>query len=199
MKTMIWSLLGLFFTLAGNAQDTKAVLHPTKNEPLNEGIYMTFDEWKNNTPTTLYTLNIDKTKNIETASLHERLQGIPVKDQSGNATHLRANKVFAYYDGRSAYISFGTSYLEIVETGMFTHFTTMAAVSASSYGSASSSSADYFLDMNTGKIIKLTGGTLLKLVLADFSDLQAQYKAEKMKSMMLLWYLNEANGRYRTK
>lgn len=197
MKTIISLLILLFLSGTSLAGEKQPLLHPTKNEALKEGVYMTFEEWKNNTPTSLYTLNIDKTKNIETASLHERLQGIPVKDGSGKETFLRANRVFAYYDGSSAYISFGTTYLEIIETGMFSHFTTMAAVSSSSYGASSSSSADYFLDMNTGKIIRLTGGTLLKIVLADFPDLQAQYKAEKMKSMMLLWYLNEANGRYR--
>jgi hypothetical protein len=198
MKTLFSLFVLLNIASVNFGQEAKTVLHPTKNEPLNEGIYMTFAEWEANTPSSLYTLNIDKTKNVERASLHERLQGIPVKETaSGSETFLKAHKVFAYFDGIGAYISFGTSYFEITEIGTFCLFTTNTGASASSYGSASSNPIDYFLNMKTGKSVKLTGGTLSSIVLADYPDLQAKFKAEKMKAMMLNWYLNEANGRYR--
>ena len=177
------------------AQTEETVKHPVLNEDAAIGIYTTFEQFKSNKPDSEYFLNVDPTKNIETANLHERAKGIPVITSTGEEIGIRPNKMYAYCDGEDIYIAYGLKFYKIEDAGLFSVFTYVSGASNGSYGTASTNSQDYIVDMNTGKIMVLNGGAMKKVVLVNYPDLYEKYKKDKMKSTMIRWYVTEANKR----
>lgn len=179
----------------GVAQTDEAVKHPVLNEDAAIGIYTTFEQFKSNKPDPEYFLNIDPTKNIETASLRERAKGIPVITSNGEETGIRPDKMYAYCDGQDIYIAYGIKFYKLEDSGLFSIFTYVSGASTGSYGTASTNSQDYVVDMNTGKIFVLNSGAIKNTILIDYPDLYEKYKKDKMKSTMIRWYVTEANKR----
>lgn len=190
----------LFFSLLcvsffSNAQKGKVAMHPVLDEEVPAGIFVTFEEFKANKPNPEYKLNIDPTRNMERASLTERYKGIPVITSSGEEKGIKPTQMFAYCDGEDVYIAYGTSFYKIEDYGVYSVFTYVSGASSGSYGTASTTSTDYVLNMNTGRIERLSNGLVQKVILADYPDLQAKFKGDKMKSTMIRWYVTEANLR----
>lgn len=192
-QILLFGLLSVSFV--SNAQNEKVLMHPTLDEEIPVGIFVTFEEFKENKANPEYKLNIDPKRNMEKASLTERYKGIPVITTSGEEKGIKPTQMFGYCDGVDMYIAHGTSFFKIEDYGLYSVFTYVSGASSGDYGTASTTSTDYILDMNTGKISKLSNGLLQKVILANYPDLQAKFKGERMKSTMIRWYVTEANLR----
>lgn len=185
-------LLGCLISLVTRAQEEQA-MHPVLDQPAAVGIFTTFEQLKTNSPDPEYKLNIDPAFNMERANLMERAKGVPVITSSGEETGIRPTKMFAYCDGEDVYIAYGTAFYKIEDPGVYSVFTYVSGASNGSYGSASTSSQDYILDMNSGKIYRLNNGIMKKLILSNYPDLLEKFNSDKMKSTMIRWYVTEAN------
>lgn len=213
------SIIFILISFLGAAQDNhteyEPIIHPITKEPFKEGVFLTFEEFKSNRPTKEFKLAVDDKLNMERRSQSEKRKGLPVTDRSGNIHYLREGDLMAYCDGQYVYISlktglyrvedFGTAYcifsndynagknyyMTSTTTPNVSRPTTTTTIHSS--GAATGVSYDYILDMRTGEIHSLNRNVLKKIVLPEFPELLTKFEADKMKGVMMRWYVNEFN------
>ena len=210
------------FTLFSQEEEQaqKIIYHPISKEIMREGIFLTFEEFKNNTPTKLYKLNRDPKKNIERSSIKEKRTGLPVKDFYGSETYLEEGQVFAFCDSQDVYISFGKNYFKIEDFGpRYCVFTNEYNAQHNVYyfgggynGSPHLSNSqptmirtdhpsatvfEYVIDMNNGQIHRVNNKSMKKKILVDYPVILEKFLKDKMKSITILLYVNEVNELYK--
>lgn len=154
---------------------------------LTEGIYRTFEEFKNNTPGIVGEMEL-------------RSERLFAKDSSNEWIQIDADKVWACFVESKFYIAFEGRFWKSLNTGSLLHFAAIdyrTVVQANPMFGATASqepvSVQLFLDTETGELMKLNYNNLKPYIEREPSLVDYVKKNRKSKSKQIILLLKAYN------
>lgn len=188
MRTSI--VLFLFFlSFRGFAQLDEVIYQPTFE--FNQGVYLTFDEFKNNQPSI-------------TQGLQRKGESILIYDDSlKEYLTLNPDRVWGYSTGRGIYISAEGDFNRLITIGAFSHFA--AYVKTISYRidpygfqspTESRTLVQFLLNFDNGKVFTFSAKNAEPIFQKDPSLWNEYKKYKGKKEERLFIFLRKYNERY---
>lgn len=179
----------------------------TRDFEFTEGLYLTFQHFKNNLPIAKSAIISDNSK-TDTDFLKNETEKkqISYLGLSGNETKIETSSIWGYYQNRSLYIHYNNKFNRVNNIGTLIHFTAVVISTItfmdpmySNYGIKTTTDElrQYIYDTETHKVVPLDVKNLSELLKRD-AELSAEYEAlkkrEKMDSQFI--YLRKYNEKH---
>ena len=171
-----------------------------------EGIYLTFRQFKNNTP--IPNLSIISKYNKNEINFLSKLvlkNKISYLDSAGKGQEVKTNDIWGYSNNNIVYINYEGGFNRIPIIGNICHFTAIITVYNELYetntydpgGYAAREFRQYILDFETGEVLFYVISNLEVILKRDqqlYDEFSALKKRQKRKSMFI--YLRKYNERH---
>ena len=177
-----------------------------KNFRFKEGIYLTYDQFKHDTPISNLRI-ISKYDKHEIGFLSKLVlkKKISYLDSVGNKQEVTTGNIWGYSNNNIVYINLNGEFNRIPIIGNICHFTAIVTVYNELYesnaydpgGYAAREFRQYILDFETGKILLYTINNLEFILKRDqqlYGEFSALKKRQKKKSKFI--YLRKYNERH---
>ena len=218
MKGLCFLVLNLIFfvSVSGqtNSDTTKLVAYDFSYE-FRDGIYLNFEQFRDNNPINFSRTNLPHPSQMDTESAMQESGGLEYFDEYGNSRFVSIEQVWGYAYNDKVYIFWSGEFHLLSYVGSISHFVARVTVyhnrmndpfydpyymysAPSSY--ASTETVQLLLDMFTGKIYYFTTQNVSGLLKSE-PELQREFLSlRKRKRQKLMFYYirqyNEKNPLY---
>ncbi len=190
MKCLITILIGFYCCVIYSQEYI-----PNYNEiKPKKGIYKTFDEFKNNSPSILNEYRLVVRTPYEQAKLLAKGNILKIIDATGNERRIR--KIWGFFDGDAIFIYYPDSFNKLINNGRYRYFihyfyyeNFSATMVLTPYYM---NSTEYVLDSETGEIYT-TKKKNLKLILSKNEVLFREFLKDKNWRYKKLEYIERLN------
>jgi len=203
-KSSLYIFVTLSVIILSNISVTgqKLPIMATDTIKLKRGIYMSYDEFLRNNPSSEVGFKIEeKIRMYETWYKH--VQYVLIINDEGESKVLKNKSVWGFCDGNNVYIAgvrgltSKTVFEKIIVVGKLCAYEKWGFMNSTMYtgtgpASSSNSVSKIAFEIQTGEEFKLYKKKMYEL-LAPYPDLLAQYKKEKKKTILYFDYIKLLN------
>lgn len=165
-----------------------------------DGIYRTFEEFKNNSPSIKSNAIIKNNPGVQFfIGSAAKIEKISYYDSTGSIHNLKRSEVWGYCSRGFVHVLYNDAYYRVLKIGLIIYFMEVHTPMASSNAPPLSNKTHnpYLIDFNTGKVIDYKLNNFIILLSQDqelFNEFKSLKKKSKMKEQMFI-YLNRFNKR----
>ena len=169
-----------------------------KADSFNLGLYFTYDEFINNSPSKTDIFFKNDTKfDWFSATLSKKWEDLYVYDSTDTKIKIRDN-IWGYCNGEKVFVYHEKRYCPITIYGRYSVLIWRMDQSYWNYnrGSFSTAEKEFVLDILTGEIYPLSKKTFKKHLLKDYPEILKRFKNESLIHTMFYMYIKEINLKF---
>lgn len=190
-------ILFIIIALLGSGTKVNAQADSTKYTPdfkFTDGIYMSFDEFKNNCPSIKHNAIINENIGVQFfVGYFTKVEKITYYDSTGTVQNLNRSEVWGYSSRGLVYTLLDNNFHRALTIGSIIFFNKVQDKPFTT----NSKYTPYLIDFKTGKVLDYNISNLLSLLQRDqelFNEFKALRSNSKMKNQMFI-YLRNFNER----